>query len=122
MNIEWFGAICSAITTILMPVLLKFMFYDSKKREAAAEAQKKEAEALAQFANEWKELYEEKCQETKELKQKVDKLYDIIHDQQETMFKLKMQVFELQKLSGIKPTSTEMECRIEVKEEVRSDS
>jgi murein L,D-transpeptidase YafK len=101
MTIEWFGAICSFITTILMPIMLRFMFYDSKKREAAANAQKKEAEALSQFANEWKELYEEKCQETHELKEKVDKLYDIIHDQQNTIFSFKMRVVELEHRAGI---------------------
>lgn len=95
--LEVFGVVCSGITTVLMPILLRLMFYDSKKREASAEARKKEIEALSLFANEWKVLYEEKVQETKELKAKVDKLYDLIHDQSNEIIHLKERVIELEK-------------------------
>lgn len=42
----------SAIATILLPLLGAFMFYDSKKRREAAQAEKAEADNISQYAAE----------------------------------------------------------------------
>ena len=52
-----------------------FLFYDSKKRKAAAEARKAEAENITNYASEWKELYEKKEGRVAELDAKIDRLY-----------------------------------------------
>ena len=64
-----------AITTILLPLLGAFMFYDSKKRREAAQAEKAEADNISQYAAEWKELYEKKEVKVHELDTKIDQLY-----------------------------------------------
>lgn len=51
------------------------MFYDSKKRKAAAEARKAEADNITSYAAEWKELYEKKEHRVVELDSKIDQLY-----------------------------------------------
>lgn len=65
----------SAIATILLPLLGAFMFYDSKKRREAAQAEKAEADNISQYAAEWKELYEKKEVKVHELDTKIDQLY-----------------------------------------------
>ena len=64
-----------AIATILLPLLGAFMFYDSKKRREAAQAEKAEADNISQYAAEWKELYEKKEAKVHELDTKIDQLY-----------------------------------------------
>lgn len=64
-----------AIATILLPLLGAFMFYDSKKRREAAQAEKAEADNISQYATEWKELYEKKEAKVHELDTKIDQLY-----------------------------------------------
>lgn len=64
-----------AIATILLPLLGAFMFYDSKKRREAAQAEKAEADNISQYAAEWKELYGEKEAKVHELDTKIDQLY-----------------------------------------------
>ena len=51
------------------------MFYDSKKRREAAQAEKAEADNISQYAAEWKELYEKKEAKVHELDTKIDQLY-----------------------------------------------
>ena len=63
------------VTTILLPLFGVFMFYDSKKRKAAAEARKAEADNITSYAAEWKELYEKKEHRVVELDSKIDQLY-----------------------------------------------
>lgn len=64
-----------AIATILLPLLGAFMFYDSKKRREAAQAEKAEADNISLYAAEWKELYEKKEAKVHELDTKIDQLY-----------------------------------------------
>ncbi len=64
-----------AIATIFLPLLGAFMFYDSKKRREAAQAEKAEADNITQYAAEWKELYEKKEAKVSELNAKIDQLY-----------------------------------------------
>lgn len=58
-----------------LPIIGVFLFYDSKKRKAAAEARKAEAENITNYASEWKELYEKKEGRVAELDAKIDRLY-----------------------------------------------
>lgn len=64
-----------AIATTFLPLLGAFMFYDSKKRREAAQAEKAEADNITQYAAEWKELYEKKEAKVSELNAKIDQLY-----------------------------------------------
>ena len=50
----------SFISAAGLPLIGAFMFYESRKRKAAAEAKKAEADNITQYADEWKELYEKK--------------------------------------------------------------
>ena len=63
------------VSTILLPLIGAFQFYDSKKRKEAAAAKKAEAENITQYAAEWKELYEKKEAKVHELDTKIDQLY-----------------------------------------------
>lgn len=65
----------SSIATIILPLIGVFMFYDSKKRREAAQAEKAEADNISQYATEWKELYEKKEAKVHELDTKIDQLY-----------------------------------------------
>ena len=56
------------------------MFYESRKRKAAAEAKKAEADNITQYADEWKELYEKKEKRVGELDTKIDTLYAKIEE------------------------------------------
>ena len=69
------SSVGGAVTTILLPIIGVFLFYDSKKRKAAAEARKAEAENITNYASEWKELYEKKEGRVAELDAKIDRLY-----------------------------------------------
>lgn len=63
------------VTTILLPLLGVFMFYDQKKRKEEATARKAEADNITSYAAEWKELYEKKENKVHELDAKIDQLY-----------------------------------------------
>ena len=72
---ELFNITGGIVTTILLPLFGVFMFYDSKKRKAAAEARKAEADNITSYAGAWKELYEKKEHRVVELDSKIDQLY-----------------------------------------------
>lgn len=63
------------VTTVLLPLLGVFMFYDAKKRKENASARKAEAENITSYAAEWKELYEKKERKVMEQDEKIDQLY-----------------------------------------------
>ena len=74
--------ISSLVSSISLPLLGVFLFYDSKKRSEAAKAKQSEAEAqkmeeeyLSIRAGEWRKLYEEEREVEKELNAKIDQLY-----------------------------------------------
>lgn len=74
--------ISSLVSSVVLPVLGVFLFYDSKKRNEAAKAKQSEAEArkteeeyLSARAGEWRKLYEEEREVEKELNAKIDQLY-----------------------------------------------
>ena len=69
----------SLVATVLIPLVTAFMFYDSRKRKAEAEARQAETDNITSYAAEWKKNYEEEkeaktAQETK-LNAKIDQLY-----------------------------------------------
>lgn len=71
----------------------QLLYYNSRKRKEAAEAQKEEdANALA-YAQEWRNLYthehEEHMEERTRLNNKIDSLYDDIGKQRATIRQLK---------------------------------
>lgn len=72
---ELFNVIGGIVTTILLPLLGVFMFYDQKKRKEEAAARKAEADNITSYAAEWKELYEKKENKVHELNAKIDRLY-----------------------------------------------
>lgn len=72
---ELFNVIGGIVTTILLPLLGVFMFYDQKKRKEEATARKAEADNITSYAAEWKELYEKKENKVHELNAKIDRLY-----------------------------------------------
>lgn len=74
--------ISSLVSSVALPLLGVFLFYDSKKRNEAAKAKQSEAEArkieeeyLSARAGEWRKLYEEEREVEKELNAKIDQLY-----------------------------------------------
>ncbi len=70
--IQVIGAFVSGIG---LPLIGAFMFYDAKKRKAAAEAKRSEADNITAYAAEWKVLYEKKEHRVEELDAKIDSLY-----------------------------------------------
>lgn len=67
--------ISSLISSVALPLLGVFLFYDSKKRKANAEARRAELDNLTLYADEWKALYEQRDKRVDELNVKIDQLY-----------------------------------------------
>lgn len=67
--------ISGIITSVIIPMIGIFLFYDSKKRKAEAEAVQAETTNISLYAAEWKELYEKKEAKVHELDGKIDSLY-----------------------------------------------
>ena len=67
--------ISSLVSSVALPLLGVFLFYDSKKRKANAEARRAEMENLTGYAEEWKALYEQRDKRVDELNVKIDQLY-----------------------------------------------
>lgn len=87
---ELLSSVGGAVTTILLPVIGVFLFYDSKKRKAAAEARKAEAENITNYAAEWKKCYEEERAVEAELNAKIDQLYKEKNEDRQRMRELAM--------------------------------
>lgn len=67
--------ISSLVSSVALPLLGVFLFYDSKKRKANAEARRAELDNLTVYADEWKALYEQRDKRVDELNVKIDQLY-----------------------------------------------
>lgn len=67
--------VSSLVSSVALPLLGVFLFYDSKKRKANAEACKAEMDNLTGYAEEWKGLYEQRDKRVDELNAKIDRLY-----------------------------------------------
>ena len=67
--------ISSLISSVALPLLGVFLFYDSKKRKANAEARRAELDNLTLYADEWKALYEQRDKRVDELNAKIHHLY-----------------------------------------------
>ena len=65
-----------AVSSIVLPLLGIFLFYNAKERKAYAEARKAEMDNLTGYATEWKDLYEQRDRRVNELNQKIDQLYE----------------------------------------------
>ena len=64
-----------AVSSIVLPLLGIFLFYNAKERKAYAEARKAEMDNLTGYATEWKDLYEQRDRRVNELNHKIDQLY-----------------------------------------------
>lgn len=96
------------VTSVALPLLGVFMYYDSKKRTEAAKAKQAEAQARAaeeanitSYAEEWKALYEQRDKRVDELNAKIDALYLEKEEDRKTIRDLReknmQQSLELQK-------------------------
>ena len=79
---ELISMVGGIVTSIALPLLGVFLFYESKKRTEAAKAKQAEAEAkrteednITSYAEEWKALYEQRDKRVDELNGKIDLLY-----------------------------------------------
>lgn len=94
------------VTSVALPLLGVFIFYDSKKRSEAAKAKQAEAAAKAaeednitSYAAEWKELYEKKERKVTELEAKAEDDRKRIRELTEKNMQLSL---ELQKANFLK--------------------
>lgn len=87
--------ICTIVSGVALPLLGVFLFYDAKKREASAKASAAEADNITKYADEWRELYEEKVKNGEELNGKIDSLYVQLNEQREELSRLKKEMAEL---------------------------
>lgn len=96
MNYEIVQLVCSVISAVAIPGLSMVIFYDSKKRVAAAEAAAKENEVVKEYATEWRELYEKKEKKVGDLDKKVDELRLLIFKDREETITLEKTIAVLQ--------------------------
>lgn len=92
---EIIQTISAIVTGVALPLLGVFLFYDAKKREAAAKASKAEAENITQYAAQWRELYEEKVKHEEDLNEKIDGLYVQLDQQRDELTQLKKEMVDL---------------------------
>lgn len=96
-TIELINTIFSGLLTLMGGGGLGvFWFYSAKKREAAANASKAEADVTSRYADEWKELYEQRDKRVGELNVKVDQLYADISELRKQMWDLSGRYAKLQ--------------------------
>ena len=92
---EWLsdtaGVIGGIVSTVVLPLLGFFFAKDYRKRKAAAEARKAEAENITMYASEWKELYEKKEKRVNELEAKAEEDRKRIRELQEKNTELKLE-------------------------------
>ena len=93
--IEIVKTVSVIVSGVAIPLLGIFLFFDSKKREAKAKADKAESENITKYAEQWRILYEEKCKHEEELNAKIDTLYVQLGQQREELAKLKKEMAEL---------------------------
>ena len=92
---ELIQLIGGAVSSIVMPLLGIFLFYNAKERKAYAEARKAEMDNLTGYAAEWKELYEQRDSRVCELNQKIDQLYTEKNDDRQRIRELQEKVSAL---------------------------
>lgn len=92
---ELIQLIGGAVSSIVMPLLGIFLFYNAKERKAYAEARKAEMDNLTGYAAEWKELYEQRDSRVCELNQKIDQLYAEKNDDRQRIRELQEKVSAL---------------------------
>lgn len=89
MSVELIDTILTGLVTLFGGTFGVLWFYQSKKKEAAANASKAEAESIAAFANEWKDLYEQRDKRVNELNAVIDALYKQIGELRDQVNRLK---------------------------------
>lgn len=86
MSISNIVEIVTLINTIAIPLLSGALFYNSKKRKAAAQASQEEGKAIATSADGWRKLCEKRDEDVRKKEEeikakdaKIDSLYDKIN-------------------------------------------
>ena len=94
-----FDLVGGVVTTIALPLLGVFLFYDSRKRAEVAKAKQAEAEAKAaeedtitSYAQEWKALYEKRDAEADKLKAQAEADRQRIRELQEKNTRLTIEL------------------------------
>lgn len=77
---ELLTTISSCLLTIMGGTASVIWFYSAKKRTANAEATKAEADAISMYAQEWRELYEQRDKDVENLNAKIDALYNDMNE------------------------------------------
>ena len=124
---EIISMIGGIVTSIALPLLGVFLFYESKKRSEsakakAAEAAAKEAEAQARqaeennitsYAQEWKSLYEQRDKRVNELNAKIDQLYQEKETDRQRIRSMQEENTRL-KLDGVTYRCEKLDCGLRV--------
>lgn len=110
------NAVGSLLTGGGLGVLSYLFFFDSKRRtenarakQSEAEARKAEEENITSYAEEWRQLYEQRDKRVQELNDKVDRLYRNIEDDRQRIRALTEENTRL-KLDGVTYRCERLEC------------
>ncbi len=108
------------VTSVALPLLGVFIFYDSKKRSEAAKAKQAEAAAKAaeednitSYAQEWKDLYEKKEARVNQVENKIEELYKQIGDDRQRIRELTEENTRL-KLDNVTYRCEKLECGLRI--------
>ena len=72
---EKISEILTIVNTALLPILGFFLFYNSRRREARAKAEREEIHNVSAISDEWQELYKKAEDKLKAKDTKIDQLY-----------------------------------------------
>lgn len=72
---EKISEILTIVNTALLPILGFFLFYNSRRREARAKAEREEIHNVSSISDEWQELYKKAEDKLKAKDAKIDQLY-----------------------------------------------
>ncbi len=72
---EKISEILTIVNTALLPILGFFLFYNSRRREARAKAEREEIHNVSSISDEWQELYKKAEDKLKAKDTKIDQLY-----------------------------------------------
>lgn len=73
---EHLSEILTIVNTALLPILGFFLFYNSRRREARAKAEREEIHNVSSISDEWQELYKRAGEKLEAKDAKIDRLYE----------------------------------------------
>lgn len=74
-EMEHLSEILTIVNTALLPILGFFLFYNSRRREARAKAEREEIHNVSSISDEWQELYKKAEEKLAAKDAKIDQLY-----------------------------------------------